>query len=66
MKRQQAKVSFTDLPDILVREDLVKVLPYSESYLKKILCRGMLPSKKLGRRHIILKKDFIQWLENLV
>jgi len=56
---------FENLPEILIREDLEKILPYSHTYLQKLLAERRLPSRKLGRRHIIFKRDLVEWLEGL-
>jgi len=57
--------SFDQLPDVLLPDDLCKVLPYARSYMKRLVYEGKIPTKKLGHKRIILKKDLINWLENL-
>lgn len=58
-----ARVGFEDLPDVLEVRDLSKILPFSISHIRLLVRRGDIPSMRLGRKHLILKRDLIALLD---
>jgi hypothetical protein len=65
LENAETREKFEDLPMILTKKDLECILPYSPSYVSKLLSQGKLPSRKLGKKHVIFRKDFITWLRCL-
>lgn len=61
-KNKFARVGFEDLPDVLEVKDLPKILPFSESHARLLVRRGDIPSRRFGRKHLILKKDLMALL----
>jgi hypothetical protein len=65
MDNQIVRPSFDELPDVLESKDLSKILPYADSYIRTLLTQGTIPSRRWGRKHLILKKDLLEFLHNL-
>ena len=58
-----ARVGFKDLPDVLEVKDLPKILPLSISHIRLLVRRGDIPSRRFGRKHLILKRDLVALLD---
>ena len=55
---------FSELPDLMTREEAQKVLRIGRSTILKLLYSGELPSSSIGHRFRIKKSDLIDFINS--
>lgn len=55
---------FENQPDLLSRKQCQKPLQVSKSTILKLIHKGWIPVRKIGRRFKIEKSDLIEFIEN--
>ena len=61
MKKENT--TFAQLPDLLTMEDLAALFGVSQLMAYSMLHSGSLPTTMVGKRTVVPKKAFIQWLD---
>lgn len=55
---------FEDYPDILTIDDLTKMLNIGRNKAYQLIKEGKIRTVRIGRKHRIVKKILIEYLEN--
>jgi excisionase family DNA binding protein len=58
------RTKLDDLPDVLDSKDVARVLPFSVDHVRVMLARGDIPSRRWGRKRLVLKRDLLKLLES--
>ncbi len=64
MKLQKKITSFDCLPVIMNVDDVMKVLRVSKPNAYKIMAADTFPKLSIGKRVLVKKEAFLQWLDN--
>ena len=55
--------NFDDLPMSLSPQKIASLLGLSKSYVYKLVSNGELPHYAIGKRKVVLREDFVEWLK---
>ena len=54
--------NFNDLPVSLSPKKIAELLGLSKSYVYKLVSNGELPYYVIGKRKVVMRDDFVEWL----